>query len=169
MTEVNYNSDVPAVLQTADWTCSACSLAWLNRSVAIDVATDEWSSVAYIGQPEHINSTWGLMDASGSRLAYCLTEQGAPAFTGWLAFWETYRLAQIMPLLIGGQRWYHWSGVRFGEDSILYLANPAPGWMGIDDSMREDQFCNLGPFAIVAVPLYPQIHKLGEELSDIPF
>jgi hypothetical protein len=159
-TTVNYRSDVPAVRQSADWTCSACSLAWLNCSLFIDVATDEWSAVNYIGTPTHINSEWGLMDGSGSRLAECLTEQGAAAFTGWLDWYDAYQLASRMPLLIGGQAWYHWVGVRGVDGNDLAIANPAPGWMGVYDLLSQTNWNELGPFAVVAVPLSVQFPPL---------
>jgi hypothetical protein len=159
-TYVNYQGNVDAILQTADWTCSACALAWMNLSLYIDVATDEWSAVDYIGTPSNINSEWGLMDGSGSRLAACLTEQGAPAFTGWLDFATTYALATRMPLLIGGQAWYHWVGVRGIEGNDLAIVNSAPGWMGIYDTLGEANFGALGPFAVVAVPVYSQFPPL---------
>lgn len=161
-TQVNYDDSVPSVLQTVDWTCSACSLAWLNRSLFIEIAQDEWSSVDYIGTPTNINSEWGLMDASGSRLAQCLSEQGAPAYTAWLSWSATYRLASQMPLLIGGTYWCHWTGVRGVYGNDLLLANPAPGWMGVDQVLGEQSFLQLGPFAVVAVPIYAQFPPLPE-------
>jgi hypothetical protein len=139
--------------QQENWTCAACSLAWLNRALAIDIATDEYSAVDYIGNPEHINSTYGLMDASGARLVTCLRQQGAPAFNFWPSWEEAYSLAERMPLLIGGVNWYHWVGVRVADNGYLMLANSAPGWMGVDQLLDSYQWLELGPFAAVAVPL----------------
>lgn len=148
-----YNMLEPGDQQTADWTCSACSLAWLNRALDIDYATDEWSAVDYIGQPDNINENYGLMDASGLRLVQCLREQGAPAFNGWFNFDTVYTLAVGMPLLIGGVTWNHWVGVRTARDGLLMLANSARGWGGVYDTLSAEQFAQLGPFAAVAVPL----------------
>lgn len=157
---VNYDPGVPAVLQTVDWTCSACSLAWLNRSLSIDHATDEWSAVDYIGQPQNINSEWGLMDSSGARLASCLIEQGAPAFAAWLDYATTYQLASVGPLLIGGIQWNHWVGVRGTAGGDLAIANPAPGWQGVYDTLGDTQFVYLGPFAVISVPVMLQFPPL---------
>src|SRR5262252_4913385 len=129
---LSYNPDAPAVFQTVDWTCSACSLAWLNGALYIDHATDEWSAVDYIGNPENINPEWGLMDGSGDRLVQCLREQGAPALNGWFDWHTAYQLALRWPLLIGGVGWNHWAGVRSASVNQLLLANPAPGWMGVN-------------------------------------
>ena len=150
---LSYNADEPMPPQQADWTCAACSLAWLNRALSIDHAADEWSAVEYIGNPEHINPTYGLMDGSGARLAECLREQGAPAFTSWPQFWQVYNLAAEMPFLIGGAGWYHWVGVRAAYDDVLWIANSAMGWMGVQNILSESQWNNLGPFAAVGVPL----------------
>jgi hypothetical protein len=150
---LSYNPEEPMPEQQADWTCSACSLAWLNRALSIDHATDEWTAVEYIGNPENINSTWGLMDGSGARLAQCLREQGAPAFTGWLSWEHVYQLATGLPFLIGGANWYHWVGVRYSHSGVLWLANSAPGWMDVDQSITESDWNVLGPFATVGVPL----------------
>jgi|SRR5215469_13882408 len=139
--------------QQLSWTCAACSLAWLNRALYIDIATTEQSAVEYIGTPQNINSTYGLMDGSGGRLVECLREQGAPAFTSWPSWSQALEAAAGMPLLMGGQAWCHWVGVRYSDGQVLYLANSAPGWMGIDQVVDEDGWNRLGPFAVVAVPL----------------
>jgi hypothetical protein len=125
----------------------------MNRALAIDHATDEWTAVEYIGNPEDINSSYGLMDGSGARLAECLRAQGAPAFVGWPSWADTFHLAEQMPLLIGGATWYHWVGVRGVQPYGLLLANSARGWQAIYDVLLEDDFDRLGPFAVVAVPL----------------
>lgn len=160
---LSYNPNEPQAPQTRDWTCAACSLAWLNRALWIDHAIDEFSAVEYIGEPQNINADYGLMDGSGARLAECLREQGAPAFTGWLDYWTTVQLATSMPLLIGGATWYHWVGVRGFDGMDLVLANSAPGWMGVEQVLSEAQWNKLGPFAVVAVPLLTQFPQIGSE------
>lgn len=148
-----YDANTPQYPQTADWTCSACSLAWLNRALQIDYATDEWPAVDYIGSPQNINSDFGLMDGSGRRLAECLLEQGAPAYCLWPTWAQVTSLARLMPLLAGGVGWNHWVGVRTTDGQTLYLANSAMGWMGIGDQLVASDYTALGPFAVVAVPL----------------
>jgi len=148
-----YNLYEPQYPQQLDWTCSACSLAWINRALGIQFATDEWSAVEYIGTPDNINAMYGLMDASGSRLVQCLREQGAPAFSYWPSWSQAMELAAHMPLLLGGVGWNHWVGVRSGNGSWLFLANSAEGWMGVTDVLDQTQWNALGPFAAVPVPL----------------
>lgn len=153
MNEVNYVDAGEMPRQQMSWTCAACSLAWMNRALGIGVGTTETEAVLQIGSPEHINPAYGLMDASGTRLAQCLTEQGAPAFTCWPTWSQAFRLAGDAGLLIGGVSWCHWCVVRADGDSGLWLANSAPGWMGVWDTLDEGQWVDLGPFAAVVVPI----------------
>lgn len=153
--EYVFNPDEPQSPQTLDWTCSACSLAWLNRAMQIEHATDEMSAVDYIGQPQNINAAYGLMDGSGGRLVQCLREQGVAAVNGWWSFDQAAELARHMGLLIGGVGWYHWVGVRgVTDDGELWIANSAWGWMGINDVLDVLDWQTLGPFAVVAAPLH---------------
>jgi hypothetical protein len=154
---LGYAPELPPVLQTADWTCSACSLAWLNRALGIHHATEEWSAVEYIGQPDNINSLYGLMDGSGARLAQCLREQGAPTISAWPTFQQVLEFMLYGPALLGGAGWYHWVVAKFNDNGTLALANSAPGWWGIDQSMTEAAFLQTGPHAAVAVPLLNNI------------
>lgn len=151
---LHYYPNEPMPAQLNDWTCSACSLAWLNRALAIDHATDEMSAAEYIGCPENINEIYGLMDGSGSVLAQRLLEQGAPAFCFWPSYQQAFELASFMPLLIGGVSWNHWVGVRGALPGGLSLANSAPGWMGVGDVLLPSDWESLGPFAAVVVPLW---------------
>jgi hypothetical protein len=153
MEPLEYNAEEPQYPQSLSWSCSACSLAWLNRALGIQHATDELGAVNYIGEPDNINSTYGLMDGSGTRLVQCLREQGAPALNGWWTWDQTYTMAGYMPLLIGGVGWNHWVGVRGSVGVNLDLANSAEGWQGITNLLSEGNWNELGPFAVVAVPL----------------
>ena len=156
MQPLSYNESEPMPEQQLSWTCSACSLAWLNRALGIDWATSELTAVDYIGQPENINAMYGLMDGSGSVLAARLREQGAPAFTCWLPYEVAWEMACRWPLLVGGVGWNHWVGVRRCDEEDLLIANSAPGWMSIYDRLSEADWIRLGPFACVPVPLLQQ-------------
>jgi hypothetical protein len=125
----------------------------MNRALGIQYATDELGAVNYIGEPDNINSMYGLMDASGSRLRDCLREQGAPAFCCWPTWDQVLYFAAIAPLLIGGVHWNHWVGVRSTDGGVLYLANSAAGWHDVYVTMTSNQFETEGPFAAVPVPL----------------
>lgn len=153
MTSVNYDDAGLMPAQTADWTCSACSLAWMNRALHIAYADTEWGAVDYIGNPTNINPSYGLMDGSGRRLAECLTEQGAPSFVCWPSWDSAMVMASKYGLLLGGVQWCHWVVGRYTDGTLLYLANSAEGWQGVTDSMGKGDWDRLGPFAAVVTPL----------------
>lgn len=152
--EAQFDRAEPMPAQTATWTCSACSLAWLNRAMGIDRGTDEWSAVELIGKPENINASYGLMDGSGGRLAQLLREDRGAAWTAWVGWSDICGLVVDHAVLLGGASWYHWIGVRDFASEGLSIANSAPGWKGIYQTLNEQQFLALGPFASVVVPVH---------------
>jgi hypothetical protein len=143
----DYDATHPVIRQTADWTCSACSWAWLAQSIG--AYYDEWSAVEKIGYPDSINSTYGLMDSSGSRLAASYLEVPLqwPSHYASISWQEAVDLGRAGPLLIGGIAWCHWSAVRGTDGTALYLANPAPTWFGVGDYMTADEWDRLGPWS----------------------
>jgi hypothetical protein len=64
--------------------------------------------------------------------------------------------AGYQPMVIGGRQWNHWVAVRVGSYAIgrpdldmVALMNPAPGYMGINQTLDRDSFVELGPFSAV--------------------
>lgn len=147
----------PVELQDVPWDCSAASLAWALN--AYGHGTTEQNVVAGLG-PSRINSQWGLLDASGAGLVSYLAELGIPAANNANATWnEIEGAAGFQPLVIGGREWCHWTGVRMGGPAfvgsprgLVLLANPAPGYYGIDQALTDDAFAALGPFSAVWFP-----------------
>jgi hypothetical protein len=115
----------------------------------VNPAAEEWSAVAEIGEPENINATYGLMDSSGSQLRRVLDEYGLPSSQGWLTFDYVYAIAEQTTGLMSGGAWYHWVGIRGTYGSTIWIANSAPGYKGIYDTLSREQFNNLGPFSVV--------------------
>jgi hypothetical protein len=145
----DYNMQFPAIRQTADWTCSACSLAWLAGSIGQYV--DEWKAVDLIGFPANINSTYGLMDASGATLAsvYSRYWSWPSHFSPAATYADALSLAWAGPLLLGGRQWCHWTAVRGTDGSGLLLANPAPFWFGVGDYLTAEDWTRLGTWSTV--------------------
>jgi hypothetical protein len=145
----DYNSSYPVILQTCDWSCSACSWAWLAGSIG--QYESEWSAVERIGFPANVNATYGLMDASGKALAdaysqsYSWPSHYSPAVT----YADAISLAWAGPLLLGGRQWCHWTAVRGTDGRVLQLANPAPFWFGVGQVLNEPQWDRLGPWSAV--------------------
>ena len=151
--ELSFNRDEPIPPQTADWTCSACSLAWALRALSLWNDCSEWTAVDAIGTPENINSVVGLCDGSGAALATVMRRYTVPAFCLWPSNDQLAQLVSQSCVLIGGTQWYHWVGIRDVDDGGLYIANSAPGWMGVQQTLAWGELQSLGPFAAVCVPL----------------
>jgi hypothetical protein len=101
-----------------------------------------------------------LLDASGAGLVSYLGELGISAANNPDAsFDEVAAAAGYQPMLIGGREWNHWVGVRICDQPyqsalalFLAIANPAPGWMGVDQVLTADAFDQLGTFSAVWFP-----------------
>lgn len=153
----DWNYKHPVELQDVPWDCAAASLAWALQ--AHGVAITESEVVAGLG-PHRINPTYGLLDASGAGLVSYLAEIGVSAKNNAEATWgDVLAAAGHQPMVMGGRHWCHWTGVRMGPWALgyddaewLWLANPAPGWMGVQQWMDWTMFDGLGDFSAVWFP-----------------
>jgi hypothetical protein len=150
----DWNWRLPAEMQDVPWDCAAASLTWCLNTIGRN--TTEAEVVAGLG-PSRINAAYGLLDASGAGLVDYLSEIGITAYNNPSASWqELLDAAGYQPVLAGGRTWCHWTGVRI-SNQVLYpdraglvaLANPAPGWMGVDQLLDQDDFERLGAFSVV--------------------
>jgi hypothetical protein len=137
-----------------DWTCSACSLEWVKRACGLisppdDIYGSRETTVYEIGYKQNINPTYGLMDASGSALQAVLEQYGRESSHSWLDFDTTYELAQGTTGLMSGAAWYHWVALRGVQGSNLWIANSAPGYAGVFDTLSRYDFERLGGFSVV--------------------
>jgi lysozyme len=151
-----YDSGYPAVAQNDNWSCSCTSVRWGLLAWGRGT-TEQWIESTML-QDGIVTTQLGLMDASGGELAAWLNQQfGGPEYgylashDGLVSFDEVAHEAgeQKHPLFIGGRTWGHWSGVRGYDGLKLILANPAPGWMGVTQSLSREQFNYLGDFSLV--------------------
>jgi hypothetical protein len=140
--------------QNYSWDCAAASTAWCLRAIGRDYSEED--VIAGLG-PERISPQWGLLDASGAGLASWLQEIGVNAENNAQASWsDVLDAAGFQPMVVGGRYWSHWSAVRASTENfpevpaeLLFLMNPADGWMGIGQSMSYEQFNSLGSFSAV--------------------
>lgn len=137
--------------QLYGWTCSACSLDWVLRSAGIDPDSTRDQVVYAIGYTENINPAYGLMDSSGSALRAVLDSYGQPTEHGWLSFDEVYARAQETTGMMSGAAWYHWVALRGVQGDAIWIANSAPGYRGIYDTLTRAQFEALGGFSVVTL------------------
>lgn len=159
-TTLPYNPDAPVDRQPVDWTCSIESAQWLLRSIgrnpdASDPTNDPWLRSQLV--PGIVRPDLGLLDGTGAQLAAWITreygsEMGFTAHAVPVSFDDVAAGAGVNPTIMGGGNYYHWVGVRrLNTDGTLALANPAPGYKGVGDSMSRAQFDALGPFHAVFI------------------
>lgn len=151
----DWNWRLETDLQDYPWDCAACSLAWCLRAVGYPYS--EQDVINGLG-PGRISPQEGLLDASGAGIADWLSEIGVTAGHNPDASWaEVLGAAGPQPMLIGGRNWCHWVAVRMGPAALgkspeypyLWLMNPSPGWMGVDQYLGQDHFDYLGAFSAV--------------------
>jgi hypothetical protein len=150
----DWNWRLPPELQDVPWDCAAASLAWALNTVGYPLT--EQDVVAGLGSTR-ISPTYGLLDASGAGLVSYLAELGIGAANNPSASWnDIVAAAGYQPMVMGGRNWCHWTGVRIpspknaaGTSEWIALANPAPGWMNVYQTMSYARFPELGPFSAV--------------------
>lgn len=144
-----YDYDPGAIMppQRKDWDCSAAATAWLGRSLGW-----EWAEldVAYEFVRAGIaNPQVGLLDGTGAGIVRWLALQPFAAENLRVDYDIVLDLVAGCPCIIGSTGWYHWSGVRGFSNEGLSLANSAPGWAGIGQTLSREQFASFGDFYAV--------------------
>lgn len=144
----NFNPNTTMDRQQTDWTCSACSLDWLLTATYAR-GSDRELTVQEIGYTGNINPTYGLMDGSGAQLQRVLRDYGMESSQAWLSYDSAWSIYSQAPGAMSGGAWYHWVGVRGTSDGNLWIANSAPGYMGVYDILSRADFNRLGPFSCI--------------------
>ena len=144
--EVEYDPWAPVVLQTADWTCSCASSAWLLNSLGnwdLGRPWNEWDVVDALRAatyPGAVDPAYGLARADMADLETMFNALGYQcARKQYLVPHDILEWAGRFPLQINGARWYHHSGARTVGPGVVYLANPAPNWKGVGQVMSADE------------------------------
>lgn len=114
-----------------------------------DVYGSREATVYEIGYPHNINSSYGLMDSSGSALRAVLDKYGVASEQGWLDFDTTYAVAEEAPGMMSGAAWYHWVGIRGVDAGCIWVANSAEGYKSVYSHVSRDDFNRLGGFSVV--------------------
>ncbi|MBO0884499.1 MAG: hypothetical protein J2P17_30035 [Mycobacterium sp.] len=147
--------------QTADWTCSCASLAWVMNALGVGAPSggkwDEWDGVNELRRLcgySAVSPDYGLAYGNGQDLETVYNEYGFSVQRTPGIDWAS--LAQQVTLSIGqmsGGRWYHWTGLRAydADADIFYLANPAPSWKGVGDDLDQGEWWSWGGWNAVMV------------------
>lgn len=153
-----YDEAYPAIIQNHDWDCAEESTRWTLYAWGRR-PDDAWMEASMLDAGV-VNPAVGCTDATGAGLARWVNDTYGE--DGYVAASQTNvtfdQVAQeagslLHPLAMGGAGWNHWTGVR-GYDptaDVLLLANPAPGWHQVYQTMSRGQFGNLSPFHMLRV------------------
>ena len=146
-----YDPWVEPVYQTADWTCSCASSAWLLNSMSDDRLGRDWGeydvvdalrAATYYGA---VSPDYGLARADMYDLEVMFNSLGYTAQRKqYLTVSDVARVAGLFPLQINGARWYHHSGARALGGGVLHLANPAPSWHGVGQQLDQYEAATFG-------------------------
>jgi hypothetical protein len=154
MAVTDWNWRLPTDVQDYPWDCAAAASAWAMRAAGFPYT--EQDVIEGLG-PQRISPTLGLLDASGAGLVTYFGECGIGAENNPVASWsDVLAAAGHQPMVIGGRNWCHWTAVRMGTWAVgiinldmIALMNPAPGYMGVNQTLDNVQFAELGPFSAV--------------------
>jgi len=145
-----YDPYYPMPAQQYDWTCSVRTAWWMLASIGCPDGVEQiGNEMLNLGI---VTPAYGLMDASGYGLAKYLSEKsGYPCDNQSEIGFEELKSGTVgqYPYGAGGRRWYHWIGVRYWGNDVFEIANSAPGYKGVYQTLTESQFYDLGPFSAV--------------------
>lgn len=153
-----YDRNTPPVRQTASWTCSAASLAWVMNALSEPAPTpgawDEWDGVNEIRRvngPAAVSPDYGLAYASGVGIEAVYVERGFVVVRQPVTWAELAYLCELGIGQVGGARLYHWMGLRGYNGRNFDLANPAYSWKGIADDLDAGEWNTWGQWNAVMV------------------
>jgi hypothetical protein len=162
---VSPDKNYPVVIQSADWTCSCASLAWVMSALGVPspsrgngYAWDEWDGVREVrrcaGTDSAVDPSYGLAYGSGIALESTYRAYGFSVIRQVGIDWTSAAMYSARYVgQFGGGRWYHWSAVRWfdGELDEFILANPAPSWKGVGQQLDQTEWGQWGPWTGVWV------------------
>lgn len=140
--------------QAYEWTCSVCSATWvLSATGTLDSSGDVYADRERVGlemgYPSCVNETYGCMSAQC--LVDLFARYGLLALQAWVTFDQAYAIASHTTGCINPTGQYHYMAMRGVQGGAIWLANSAPGYMGVWDTLDRAQFNALGPVQVIAL------------------
>jgi hypothetical protein len=158
--DLNPDRDSPTVLQSADWTCSCASMAWVMNALRVPSPDGgAWNEFHAVNELRRITGVYGavtpeygLAYGNGSQLeqvyrAYGFEVSRVPGVDWWAAAGMSSNFIGQF----GGGRWYHWTAVRSFDGQVFQLANPAPSWRGVGQDLDPTEWALWGGWTAVWV------------------
>jgi hypothetical protein len=133
--------------QRYSWTCSICSFTWVIQATQYDPELTRQQAAKIIGYPNCVNETYGLMSAQCMVDAF--SHFGLKSKQVWVSFDEAYAICREHTGVINPIGMYHFMAIRGIVDSQIWVANSAPGYRGVYDTLTRNQFNNLGPVQLI--------------------
>jgi hypothetical protein len=143
----NAHRDMAMPPQSYDWTCSICSVDWTLRATGLDPWSTREQTAFEMGYPECVNPQVGL--ASVQCAVNTLGNYGPSAQQEWADWDRIYQLCEETAGVLNSTTWYHFVAIRGVLNGRLWVANSAPGWYGIYDTISRSQFESLLPWQVV--------------------
>jgi hypothetical protein len=81
----------------------------------------------------------------------CLASYGLVAAQAYCTFDQAYAIARTNTGTINPQGMYHFMAIRGTSGADIAVANSAPGYAGVWDTLSRDQFNALGPVSVIYV------------------
>jgi hypothetical protein len=157
-----WSRDEPAVIQSASWTCSCASAAWVMNTMGVpkpDGSGGKWNEWTAVDELRRlcgysaVTPEYGLAYADMSQMEVMYQAQGLETIR-WLEtdFWGVATgVAGQFPGQMNGARWYHHSGLRNFNGSQMLLANPAPSWKGVGQDLDTSEWATWGAWRVLFV------------------
>jgi len=126
------------------------SYLWVIQATGVnpDLTYDE--ALYIIGYPNCVNPTYGLM--SSQCMINAFSHYGLQSRELWCGFDEAYAICRDHTGVINPTGMYHFMAIR-GTDGAdigdIWVANSAPGYRGIYDSISRNSFNQLGPTKLI--------------------
>lgn len=135
--------------QAYEWTCSVCSFTWTLNATAIAPELNRPQALEVLTYPECVNEVYGCMSSDCMIEGY--RQFDVEALQSWVTFDQAFAICNHYTGLINPQGMYHYMAIRGVQGDKLWVANSAPGYLGVWDTLSRSQFEAYGPVQIVAL------------------
>ena len=126
------------------------SYQWVMRSTGFAPNMTYDQALTTIGYPNCVNPTYGLMSADCMIQAFA--QYGLQSKQVWVTFDEAYAICRSHTGVINPVGMYHFMAIR-GIDGVsigeIWVANSAPGYKGVWDSISRTSFNQLSPVQLI--------------------